>query len=217
MSFWQNFNRILSSHIFPKNSKPPSICAHKTQVCIGGECIGSICEYFALEACVCTPVDEKDIDIYCHTCCQSPGQPETCASTGSNRWKDKFEGHVIYLQPGSPCDNFDGYCDVFQKCRRVDADGPLRRLRKVVFNMKVYNDIRDFVHDYWWACALLSLALVLLMAGFIQICSIHTPTHNPKMPQHQTIYDSLRRRRPDDHRRAHNRGARDHYGDTGFN
>ena len=209
-----------SYECLPGTAKPDktTLCALKTQTCKGGECIGSICEYYNLAPCTCTPLDEKDKDIYCHTCCMSIdpntgiGDPETCDSTGSQRWEQYFQGHIINLQPGSPCDNFAGYCDVFSKCRLVDADGPLRRLRKVIFNIKVYEDIRDFIYDYWWAVLLLCLALVLLMAGFIQICSIHTPTHNPKLQPHQHLYDSLRRRRTHDaHRRQHNVGRRDHY------
>jgi len=198
-----------------------TLCAHKTQVCQNGECTGSICEHYGLDACTCQPTDEKDFDIYCHACCQAKGDNTTCASTGSERWTRFFNKTIIYLQPGSPCDNYDGYCDVYSKCRRVDADGPLRRLRKVFFNMEVYEDIRDFVHDYWWAVILLALALVLAMAGFIQICSTHTPTSNPKLPPHTSIYNSMRRRGNANSRqmnsRQMNHNARDNYGTSQFN
>ncbi len=40
----------------------------------------------------------------------------------------------LSLRPGSPCDNFQGYCDVFLKCRKVDAEGPLVRLKNLLFN-----------------------------------------------------------------------------------
>ncbi|KAH9368478.1 hypothetical protein HPB48_022179 [Haemaphysalis longicornis] len=33
------------------------------------------------------------------------------------------------LQPGSPCDDMRGYCDVFHKCRIVKPQGFLSRLQ----------------------------------------------------------------------------------------
>lgn len=35
---------------------------------------------------------------------------------------------------------------------------------------------------YWWAVLLMGIALIMLMAGFIKICSVHTPSSNPKLP-----------------------------------
>ncbi len=46
---------------------------------------------------------------------------------------------------GAPCNEFRGYCDVFQKCRDVDADGPLARLKKLLFNQQTFNEIRDWI------------------------------------------------------------------------
>lgn len=31
---------------------------------------------------------------------------------------------------GSPCRNYEGYCDVFYKCRQIDTEGALKRLLK---------------------------------------------------------------------------------------
>lgn len=124
------------------------------------------------------------------------------------------------MQPGSPCNDFKGYCDVFMKCRLVDADGPLARLKKAIFNAELYENIAEWIvvsvpgqgmqplspvelligqHTYctcrnnffnlfsviqhhWWAVLLMGIALIMLMAGFIKICSVHTPSSNPKLP-----------------------------------
>ena len=46
------------------------------------------------------------------------------SSTG--KWIDEFNGvrrgmtEKLSLRPGAPCDNFQGYCDVFLKCRQVN-------------------------------------------------------------------------------------------------
>ena len=44
---------------------------------------------------------------------------------------------------------FLGYCDVFSKCRSVDADGPLARLKKALFNPVLYSSIREWIIEYW--------------------------------------------------------------------
>ena len=46
---------------------------------------------------------------------------------------------------GAPCDNFNGYCDVFQKCRAVNEDGPLARLKNLLFNQQTLNTIKDWI------------------------------------------------------------------------
>lgn len=71
--------------------------------------------------------------------------PASCASTGSNKWEQYFNHETITLQPGSPCNDFKGYCDVFMRCRLVDADGPLARLKKAIFNPKLYENIAEWI------------------------------------------------------------------------
>lgn len=159
-------------------------------------------------------------------------KPSTCSSSGSNKWAQYFNNTVTTLQPGSPCNDFKGYCDVFMRCRLVDADGPLARLKKAIFNPELYENIAEWIvvsvffpflffgqtgnvaslsvgkkhraavctccccarlnficmtwspatQAHWWAVLLMGIALILLMAGFIKICSVHTPSSNPKLP-----------------------------------
>ncbi|XP_063331974.1 disintegrin and metalloproteinase domain-containing protein 10 [Pelmatolapia mariae] len=174
-------------------------CHKDTQVCINGACTGSVCAKHGLEVCSCAKEDGKDeaTDL-CHVCCQEKTNPSTCSSTGSQKWAQYFSGKVVTLQPGSPCNDFKGYCDVFNKCRLVDADGPLARLKKAIFNPDFYNSIADWIVDYWWAVLLMGIALIMLMVGFIKVCSVHTPSSNPKLPPHKHVSDTLNtlRRRP---------------------
>uniref|UniRef100_A0A6Q2XAJ1 Disintegrin and metalloproteinase domain-containing protein 10 n=1 Tax=Esox lucius TaxID=8010 RepID=A0A6Q2XAJ1_ESOLU len=156
-------------------------CHGETQVCINGGCSGSICEKYNLEVCTCASTDEKDDTDLCYVCCQEKMKPDTCSSTGSEKWI-KFFDKKITLQPGSPCNDFKGYCDVFMRCRLVDADGPLARLKKAIFNPELYENIAEWIVAHWWAVLLMGIALIMLMAGFIKICSVHTPSSNPKLP-----------------------------------
>lgn len=72
-------------------------------------------------------------------------KPSTCSSSGSEKWAQFFNKTVTTLQPGSPCNDFKGYCDVFMRCRLVDADGPLARLKKAIFNAELYENIAEWI------------------------------------------------------------------------
>ncbi|XP_061077090.1 disintegrin and metalloproteinase domain-containing protein 10-like [Conger conger] len=182
-------------------------CHGDTQVCVNGGCSGSICEKYSLEVCTCASDDGKDETELCHVCCQDRMTPSTCSSTGSEKWAKYFNRRVITLQPGSPCNDFRGYCDVFMKCRLVDADGPLARLKKAIFNPELYENIAEWIVAYWWAVLLMGIALIMLMAGFIKICSVHTPSSNPKLPPPKPLPSTLRRKRRDPERSAPDRGG----------
>ncbi|KAG1929652.1 disintegrin and metalloproteinase domain-containing protein 10-like [Pimephales promelas] len=170
-------------------------CHGDTQVCLNGGCSGSICEKYGLEVCTCASVDGTDETELCHVCCMEKMNPSTCSSTGSERLARFFNKKVTTLQAGSPCNDFKGYCDVFMKCRLVDADGPLARLKKAIFNPELYENIAEWIVAHWWAVLLMGIALIMLMAGFIKICSVHTPSSNPKLPPPKPLPGTLKRRR----------------------
>uniref|UniRef100_A0AAY4DMV3 Disintegrin and metalloproteinase domain-containing protein 10 n=1 Tax=Denticeps clupeoides TaxID=299321 RepID=A0AAY4DMV3_9TELE len=169
-------------------------CHSDTQVCLNGVCTGSICAKYGLDVCTCASTDAKDESAeLCHVCCSEKMKPNTCSSTSSEKWKKFFNGRVITLQPGSPCNDFKGYCDVFMKCRLVDADGPLARLKKAIFDPELYENIAEWIVAHWWAVLLMGIAFIMLMAGFIKICSVHTPSSNPKLPPPKELPGELPR------------------------
>lgn len=173
-----------------------TLCHLDTQVCINGVCSGSICVKYGLEVCTCASQGGQDEAAeLCHVCCMEKMNPSTCASTGSEKWAKFFNKNVTTLQPGSPCNDFKGYCDVFMRCRLVDADGPLARLKKAIFNAELYENIAEWIVAHWWAVLLMGIALIMLMAGFIKICSVHTPSSNPKLPPPKPLPGTLKRRR----------------------
>lgn len=69
--------------------------------------------------------------------------------------------------PGAPCDDYNGYCDVFLKCRAVDADGPLSRLKDKFFSKEAIMGYFEWIKEYWWAVVLMGVGLILLMAGTV--------------------------------------------------
>ena len=80
--------------------------------------------------------------------------------------------------PGAPCNDFNGYCDVFLKCRAVDADGPLSRLKNKFFSKEAILGYFEWIKEYWWAVLLMGLGLILLMAGNELTITSKTTNHN---------------------------------------
>lgn len=51
--------------------------------------------------------------------------------------------------------------------------------------------VSGYPQAYWWAVLLMGIALIMLMAGFIKICSVHTPSSNPKLPPPKPLPGNL--------------------------
>merc|ERR1712110_205355 len=92
----------------------------------------------------------------------------------------------LSLRPGSPC-------DIFLKCRKVDAEGPLVRLKNLLFNQETLLTIVQWVTEFWWAVLLMGIAFVIFMAVFIKCFAIHTPSSNPRLPKNLHFTETLRR------------------------
>ncbi|XP_056642317.1 disintegrin and metalloproteinase domain-containing protein 10 isoform X1 [Diorhabda sublineata] len=168
-------------------------CNNGTQLCIKGECTGSICLEWNLEACSLTTQDHPNIDKrkLCELACQNG--TDICRSTSEFSEKVGLPPGGISLRPGSPCDNFQGYCDVFLKCRAVDADGPLVRLMNLLLNKETLINVAQWITEYWWAVLLMGIGFIIFMGLFIKCCAVHTPSSNPKLKKAQRITDTLRR------------------------
>ncbi len=57
---------------------------------------------------------------------------------------------------------------MFLKCRQVDAEGPLVRLKNLLFNQETLLTIAQWVTEYWWAVLLMGVGFVILMASGIR-------------------------------------------------
>jgi len=110
-------------------------CNEGTQLCMNGECTGSICLEWNMQECFLTSATSTTVDKrrLCELACKN-GSDDTCRSTSEFAHLVGLPEGGISLRPGSPCDNYQGYCDVFLKCRAVDAEGPLARLKNLLFN-----------------------------------------------------------------------------------
>ena len=92
------------------------------------ECTGSICLAYGLESCQCSQGEGDSDTKPCELCCKLPGDPSApCVS--SFQWqRPPHDVPDMYSKPGTPCNNYQGYCDVFQKCREVSLNMELLNL-----------------------------------------------------------------------------------------
>lgn len=75
----------------------------------------------------------------------------------------------------------------------MDAEGPLVRLKNLLFNKETLFTIANWVTDNWYMVVLMGIGFVIFMGIFIKCCAVHTPSSNPKKPPARRISDTLRR------------------------
>uniref|UniRef100_A0A8C5BNK9 ADAM10 endopeptidase n=1 Tax=Gadus morhua TaxID=8049 RepID=A0A8C5BNK9_GADMO len=114
-----------------------TVCRLNTRVCLNGQCAESLCVRHGLEQCDCPGVSMKE---KCQMCCQQPDKPDTCASTTSSVLSRYFERRMVTLLPGSPCAENQGYCNKFQVCQLLYADGPIARLKNSFLHLDDFDD-----------------------------------------------------------------------------
>ncbi|KAL5282018.1 ADAM10 family protein [Megaselia abdita] len=179
----------------PKPRDDKTKCNNGTQLCIRGDCSGSICLLWNMTECFLTSLIVPQIDKrqLCQLACQDGNNTNTCRSTSEFAHVFGLPVGGISLRPGSPCDNFQGYCDVFLKCRAVDAEGPLVRLKNLLLNKETLHTVAQWVVENWYAVVLLGIGFIIFMGIFIKCCAVHTPSSNPKKRPARRISETLRR------------------------
>ncbi|XP_050319358.1 uncharacterized protein LOC126752527 isoform X1 [Bactrocera neohumeralis] len=178
----------------PKPRDDKTKCNNGTALCIRGECSGSICLLWNMTECFLTSqaVPHVDKRRLCELACQNGNDTGTCRSTSEFAHQFGLPEGGINLRPGSPCDNFQGYCDVFLKCRAVDADGPLVRLKNLLLNRETLLTVAQWVTEYWYYVVIMGVGFIIVMGIFIKCCAVHTPSSNPKKRRARRISETLR-------------------------
>ncbi|XP_064086385.1 disintegrin and metalloproteinase domain-containing protein 10-like isoform X1 [Macrobrachium nipponense] len=174
----------------PKKKEDHKECNEGTKVCLKGKCTGSICLAQGMTECFLTSDRVQDKKKLCEIACQVGNDTSTCKSTSELQ---HLFSEPVFMRPGAPCNNFQGYCDVFQKCRAVDAEGPLARLKNLLFNQDTLNSVAEWITQYWYGVLLLGVGFVVFMGVFIKCCAVHTPSSNPRKPPARSITETLRR------------------------
>ncbi|XP_075149699.1 kuzbanian-like isoform X1 [Haematobia irritans] len=146
----------------PSVNKPNKTICNKEFVCYMGECTGSICLAYGLESCQCIPGPKDDKIKSCELCCKLPGEDNPCRS--SFEWNEPpFDVPDMYAKPGTPCNDYNGYCDVFQKCREVDPSGPLATLRKLLLSEESIATFKKWMQHNWYTVALAVVGVFVLL------------------------------------------------------
>jgi disintegrin and metalloproteinase domain-containing protein 10 len=175
-------------------------CNQNTQLCDRGECNKSICTLITKTECTLTipnmedPLRQRGVDreYLCHIGCFD-SRTNSCVDTLALRMPNNHSksGFGYKHRPGHACAGTAGYCDVFGKCRAVDAEGPLTRLKNMLLNEENIRTLTQLTQEYWWAFVLGILGLIGLMSIFVKICSVHTPSSNPRLKPARSL--SLKR------------------------
>ncbi|XP_064471131.1 disintegrin and metalloproteinase domain-containing protein 10-like isoform X2 [Ornithodoros turicata] len=175
----------------PEPVKKPdnSACNNKTQVCKAGECSGSICEKYGLNGCY-LPKAGYTIDEQCLVACIDPNDPKAKCKMACDFPKAK-DLCGLKMMPGSPCLDLAGYCDVFQKCRGIDAEGPLLKLHRMIFGGESVGKVKNFIQNNVALSIIILLAVVVFLILMIRFCTLHTPSSHPQM-EHEIKMEKMR-------------------------
>ncbi|XP_076294427.1 disintegrin and metalloproteinase domain-containing protein 10 [Lasioglossum baleicum] len=145
----------------PSISKPNKTICNDEFVCYMGECTGSICLAYGLESCQCIAGPEDPPTKSCELCCKLPGEDQPCLS--SFAWNSApYDVPDMLSKPGTPCNDYNGYCDVFQRCREVDPSGPLATLRRLLLSDASLANFQRWFTDYWYIVTIIVFLLLLI-------------------------------------------------------
>ncbi|XP_050543022.1 disintegrin and metalloproteinase domain-containing protein 10 isoform X2 [Daktulosphaira vitifoliae] len=146
----------------PSINKPNKTVCNEEFVCYMGECTGSICLAYGLESCQCIPSPKDSPTKACELCCKLPGENQPCLSSYS--WNHvPYDIPDMYSKPGTPCNDYNGYCDVFQRCREVDPSGPLATLRKLLLSEESIASFKKWAIDHWYYSGLIVASFLVML------------------------------------------------------
>lgn len=167
--------------------KPNKTVCNEEFVCFLGECTGSICLAYGMESCQCSQGPDDSETKACELCCKEPGENQPCMSSFELNLPPK-DIPDMYSKPGTPCNDYQGYCDVFQKCREVDPQGPLLTLKTLLLSHKSIATFKRFIVKYWYTVIFAAIAVIALMATIVKLCGKKTPLLHRKKRRRRTIH-----------------------------
>ncbi|XP_052083708.1 disintegrin and metalloproteinase domain-containing protein 10-like [Mytilus californianus] len=161
------------------------------KVCYFGQCSGQVCEAHGYQPCQCEPTTAgnwKD-ELLCSLCCTDPDD-NTCKTA------DQLSNiNVAFTKavPGTPCNKFLGYCDVFHICREVDPSGPLSKLKNFFLNGELIDKVKEFLTEYWYVAIAGGVGLIIIFVLMIKCCSKSTQGKVQPEPRRVSVEPSRTR------------------------
>jgi len=183
----QSYCNGQGTHCPPSQLKPNKTVCNEEFVCFQGECTGSICLAYGLESCQCLQGPKDSPTKACELCCKEPGENKPCLSSFELNVKPQ-DVPDMYSKPGTPCNDYQGYCDVFQKCREVDPLGPLLTLRRLLLSDKSIAAVKSFIVKYWYSVILAAIAVIALMVTIVKLCGKKTPLLHRRKRRRKTLH-----------------------------
>lgn len=173
----------------PVPKKNMTLCNNNTQVCLKGLCLGSICEKHGLKECTLLGGDYSDSEL-CLVACKGSLGDKQCRPVCE--FKNMSQQCGLRMMPGSPCNGMRGYCDVFQKCRPIDADGPLFRLRNALLESGSARTVRQYILNHAIISTFVLISVIWIILLGLRFCAIHTPSENPSKKPTLKLKDTLK-------------------------
>lgn len=143
---------------------------------------------YGLESCQCKQGPNDSPAKLCELCCRMPSDDSTCKYVkyckkqkqelifNHQKIRSSFEWNTspydvpdLYAKPGTPCDNYNGYCDVNQRCREVDPSSPLATLRRLLLSNESMASLKRWFNEQWFYVAVLVLITVLILVNIISL------------------------------------------------
>lgn len=147
----------------PSNNKANKTVCNEEFVCFMGECTGSICIAYGLQSCQCLQGANDPPTKACELCCKLPGDDQPCLS--SFEWNTPpYDVPSAHAKAGTPCNNYNGYCDVFQRCREVDPSGPLATLRRLLLSDESIASLKKWIEDHWYGVLFIAVGFITIIA-----------------------------------------------------
>lgn len=84
----------------------------------------------------------------------------------SKEWNTSpYDVPDLPAKPGTPCDNYNGYCDSNLRCREVDPSSPLATLRRLLLSNESMASLKRWFNEQWFYVAVLVLITVLILVN----------------------------------------------------
>ncbi|XP_064468305.1 uncharacterized protein LOC135379006 [Ornithodoros turicata] len=152
-------------------------CNKNTQVCLSGTCESSICKKYGYDDCQLLASDGYNSGQMCEIRCRSPDSNGGCVNPCHVPQLRPVCG--VRKEPGSACNNNNGYCDIFHKCRGINEEGPLSRLHGLLFNQSGIRMWIEFCQQQELKNVLKSISNA--SKDFLDVF-FSAKTHKPEMP-----------------------------------